>query len=116
MSIFSELLARDLRFRGSLGREKRGYSEFGEYVDFIQRAFPDFNDHIEEVVNEDDHSFAPLTYTGTQRAEVFGIAPTGRRVDSTGAARLAFRGDRIASVWGLSDIHGLLQKLEDRDA
>ena len=111
-SLFPELLAEDLHFRGSLGQEKRGYAEFGEYVDFIQRAFPDFHNHIEDIVSEGDRSFARLRYTGTHRGEVFGIAPTGRRVEYSGAALFSFRGNRIASVWVLGDIYGLLRQLD----
>ena len=112
-SLFPELLTEDLEFRGSLGQAKRGYEEFGEYVDFIQQAFPDFHNHIEEIVSEGDRSFAKLTYTGTHRGEVFGIAPTGSRIEYSGAALFIFQGERISSVWVLGDIHGLLQQLSD---
>ena len=80
-------------------------------MDFIQRAFPDFHNHIEDIISEGDRSFARLTYTGTHQGEVFGIAATGKRIEYSGAALFSFRGDRIASVWVLGDIHGLLQQL-----
>jgi predicted ester cyclase len=63
-SIISEILTEDLRFRGSLGQSKNGYSEFGEYVDFVQRAFPDFSNEIEEIISEGDKAFAKLLYRG----------------------------------------------------
>jgi predicted ester cyclase len=53
-TIFPDILAEDLRFRGSLGQTKRGLAEFGDYVDFIQRAFPDFSNEIEEIISEGD--------------------------------------------------------------
>jgi predicted ester cyclase len=53
-------------------------SSFAEYVDFVQRAFPEFTNEIEEVISEGDKAFARLTFRGTHRGEVFGIAPTGR--------------------------------------
>jgi steroid delta-isomerase-like uncharacterized protein len=111
-TIFPDILTEDLRFRGSLGQSKSGYAEFGEYVDFIQRAFPDFSIEIEEVISEGDKAFAKLAYTGTHRGELFGIAPTGRPIQYAGAAVFKFRGDRIAEVWVLGDIHGLLSQLE----
>ena len=111
-SIFPELLTKDLQFRGSLGQEKRGYAEFGDYVDFIQRAFPDFHNHVEDIVSEGDRSFARLSYTGTHQGEVFGIAATGKRIEYAGAALFSFRGDRIASAWVLGDIYGLIQQLD----
>jgi len=76
-TIFPDILTEDIRFRGSLGQHKNGYAEFGEYVDFIQRAFPDFSNEIEEIISEDDKAFAKLIYRGTHRGAVFGIEPTG---------------------------------------
>jgi len=110
-SLFPELLTEDIRFRGSLGQHKVDYEPLGEYVDFIQRAFPDFTNQVEETISEGDRSFARLTYRGTHRGEIFGIAPTGRRIEYAGAALFRFRGGRIAEVWVLGDVHGLLQKL-----
>jgi steroid delta-isomerase-like uncharacterized protein len=110
-SVFPALLTTDIRFRGSLGHHKVGYEQLGEYVDFIQRAFPDFTNHIEEIVSEEERSFARLTYRGTHRGEIFGIAPTGRKIEYAGAALFRFREGRIAEVWVLGDVHGLLQQL-----
>jgi predicted ester cyclase len=114
-SIVSEILTEDLRFRGSLGQSKNGHSEFGEYVDFVQRAFPDFSNEIEEIISEGDKAFAKLLYRGTHRGEIFGITPTGRPVRYAGAAVFKFRGDRIAEVWVLGDIYGLISQLQAID-
>ncbi len=105
------LLTEDVRFRGSLGQAKVGHDQFGEYVDFVRAAFPDFTNTLEEVVSEGDRSFARLTYRGTHRGDLFGIAPTGRRVEYAGAALFRFRDGRIAEVWVLGDLHGLLRQL-----
>ena len=111
-TIVPDILTEDLRFRGSLGQSKSGHAAFGEYVDFIQRAFPDFSNEIEEIISEGDKAFAKLTFRGTHRGEVFGIAPTGRLIQYAGAAVFKFRGDRIAEVWVLGDIYGLISQLE----
>lgn len=105
------LLTEDIVFRGSLGHRVRGQEEFGRYVDLVQAAFPDFVNHIEDIVTEGDRSFARLTYSGTHRGELFGIAPTGRRVEYAGAALFRFRDHRIAELWVLGDVHGLLRQL-----
>ncbi len=110
-SLLPELLTEDIRFRGSLGQQTVGYEQFGEYVDRIRRSFPDFTNHVDEIVSEGDRSFARLTYRGTHRGEIFGIAPTGRRIEYAGAALFRFRENRIAEVWVLGDVHGLLQQL-----
>jgi steroid delta-isomerase-like uncharacterized protein len=110
-SLLPELLTEDIRFRGSLGQQTVGRAQFGDYVDLIRKAFPDFTNQVEEIVSEEDRSFARLTYRGTHRGEVFGIAATGRKVEYVGAALFRFRGGRIAEVWVLGDIYGLLQQL-----
>ena len=90
-TIFAEILTDDLRFRGSLGQEKSCLAEFGEYIDFIRRTFPDFSNEIEEIISEGDKAFARLTYRGTHYGELFGIAPTGRKIRYSGAAVFTFR-------------------------
>jgi len=105
------LLTEDVRFRGSLGQNKNGHAGFAEYIDFVRRAFPDFSNEIEEMISEGDKAFARLTYRGTHRAEIFGIAPTGKRIQYAGAAVFSFRDDKISEVWVLGDIHGLLAQL-----
>src|SRR5690348_4949840 len=100
------LLTPDGRFRGSLSQNKHGHAQFAEYIDFVQRAFPDFSNEIEEVISEGDKVFARLTYRGTHRGEIFRITPTGRRIQYAGAAVFSFRGDKIAEVWVLGDIYG----------
>ena len=110
-SLIPELLTSNVEFRGSLGQTKRGHTEFSEYVDFILTAFPDFHNEVEDVVTEGNRSFARLLYSGTHQAELFGVAPTGRRVQYAGAALFQFQGNQIASVWVLGDIYGLLEQL-----
>ncbi len=109
-----ELLTEDVYFRGSLGQVKAGREAFGDYVDFIRAAFPDFSNHVEETIEEGDRCFARLTYRGTHEGEVFGIAPTGRAIEYSGAAVFRFRDGRIASVWVLGDVYGLIQQLEGK--
>ena len=89
-----------------------GRNEFGEYVDFIQRTFPDFSGVVEEIISEGDKAFARLTWQGTHCGELFGIAPTRRRIQYAGTAVFKFRGDRIADVWVLGDIYGLINQLK----
>ena len=115
-TLFPALLTEDIQFRGSLGQFKNGYAEFGEYVDFIQRIFPDFSNEIEEVISEGDKAFAKLIYRGTHRGEVFGFAPTGRSIEYAGAAILKFRDDLISEVWVLGDIYGLIAQIRTNTA
>lgn len=110
-SLFPELLHRDIRFRGSLGHEKQGYEGLGQYVDLIQAAFPDFHNRIIETISEGAKVFARLLYSGTHKSEILGIPPTGKRFAYPGAAVFTISSNRIADVWVLGDVHGLLAQL-----
>ena len=108
-----EILTPEIAFRGSLGQVKQGYVGIAEYMDFIRAAFPDFTNNIQEIISEGDKAFARLSYTGTHEGEIFGIAPTGKRIAYSGAAVFSFAGEKmIREVWVLGDIYGLLLQLK----
>lgn len=110
--VFPQILDPEISFRGSLGQTKKGYRELGEYVDFVRRAFPDFHNEIVETITEGNKTFARLRYTGTHRGELFGIAPAGKRIEYAGAAVFTIKSGKIADVWVLGDIYGLLDQLK----
>ena len=109
----AEICAPDVTFRGSLGTTVRGHAGVAAYMDQIRAAFPDFTNTVEEIISEDDKAFARLTYVGTQKGAVLGVAPTGKRVTYAGAAVFTFQGDRISDVWVLGDLHALLTQLKE---
>src|SRR5205823_7654986 len=47
-----ELISPDIVFRGSIGTAVNGIEEFKQYVSKIRAAFPDFHNHIEELIGE----------------------------------------------------------------
>ncbi len=110
-SLFPEILHEDLTFRGSLGHVNRGLNEFGESVNFVRAAFPDFHNQIVDTITEENKTFARLTYTGTHRGELFGIRPTDKRVQYAGAAVFTMTEAKIADVWVLGDIYTLVEQL-----
>jgi steroid delta-isomerase-like uncharacterized protein len=111
-SVFPEILDPQLSFRGSLGQYKKGYQEFGEYVDFIRSAFPDFHNEIVETISEGNRTFTRLRYTGTHEGELFGIPATGKKIEYAGAAVFTISNGKIAQVWVLGDVYGLLRQLQ----
>ena len=106
------ILTGDIDFRGSIGLQVNGHDGFIGYMRTIRDAFPDFHNHIEEIIATDDRAVARLTYSGTHRGELLGRAPTGRRIEYAGVAMFTVDGGRIAKVWVLGDLWGLLQQLE----
>ncbi len=106
------LTTTDIIFRGSLGQDKIGHQGLIEYIRFVKIAFEDFRNSIEEIISENNKSFVRLQYTGTHTGEIFGIAPTYKKVSYSGAALFTFKEDKIANVWVLGDLHNLLNQLK----
>jgi steroid delta-isomerase-like uncharacterized protein len=112
-NLADELIAESIVFRGSLGTSIQGREGFKEYMRAVRAAFPDFRNHIEDLIAENDRVVARLTYTGTHQGAVLGIAPTGRQVSYAGVALFRVADNRIAEGWVLGDVHGLVQRLTD---
>jgi [ribosomal protein S18]-alanine N-acetyltransferase len=110
-TLADELLAPEIRFRGSLAIEVQGIDAFKDYMRYVQNAFPDFSNTIEEVVCQGKKIAARLTYRGTQRGELFGIPATGKRVAYSGAAIFQITRGKIAEGWVLGDTAELIRQL-----
>jgi len=108
-----ELIAKSITFRGSLGVSVAGREGFKEYMRTVQRAFPDFRNHVEELIGEGDRVVARLTYTGTHEGVLFGIAPTGTKVRYGGVAFFRISGHCIAEGWVLGDRQGMIEQLTE---
>jgi steroid delta-isomerase-like uncharacterized protein len=111
LELAEELLTPDVLFRGSLSVEVRGLEGFRGYVRLVQAAFPDFHNAVEELIAEGDSVVARLTYRGTHRGPLFGLAPTGTVVSYPGMAWFRFAGGRIAAGWVVGDTWRLVQAL-----
>jgi steroid delta-isomerase-like uncharacterized protein len=106
-----ELLAPDIKFRGTLGPELHGRDEFRAYMRKVQAAFPDFHNSILEITAEHDRVVARTFYRGSHRGEIFGIAPTGKSIGYSGAAFFRIADGRVTEGWVLGDLLALLRDL-----
>ncbi len=106
-----ELISPDIVFRGSIGTAVNGIEEFKQYVSRIRAAFPDFHNHIEELIGEGDKVVARLTYTGTHRGELFGFSGTGKKITYQGIAIFEFREGKIVSGYVLGDMESLKRQI-----
>ena len=106
------ILTADIDFRGSIGLHVNGHEGFLRYMQTIRDAFPDFHNHIEDIIATDDRAVARLTYSGTHRGELLGRAPTGRRIEYAGVAMFTMEAGRISKGWVLGDLWGLIQQLD----
>ena len=106
-----ELISPSIEFRGSIGTVVNGIAEFRQYVNRIRDAFPDFHNHIEELIAEGDKVAARLTYTGTHRGELFGYPATRRKITYQGLAIFEFKQGKIVRGYVLGDIETLKRQL-----
>lgn len=106
-----ELISPHIVFRGSIGTAVNGIEEFKQYLNKIRAAFPDFHNHIEELIGEAETVVARLTYTGTHRGELFGLSGTGRKVSYQGIAIFQFREGKIVSGYVLGDTESLKRQI-----
>jgi steroid delta-isomerase-like uncharacterized protein len=106
-----ELISPDIVFRGSIGTTVNGTEEFKQYVNKIHAAFPDFHNHIEELIGEGEKVVARLTYTGTHRGELFGFPGTGKKINYQGVGIFQFREGKIVSGFALGDTESLKRQI-----
>src|SRR5258708_6642027 len=90
LTAVSELLAPDVRFRGSLGSEMRGHEPFKDYVRSIRIALADYRCEILACVAEGDQAFSQMRFSGRHVGPFRGHAPTGKPVHWLGAALFRF--------------------------
>lgn len=112
--IEKEVLAPDYkRLRGGMlnlannGRDQ-GFPSTGAY---LRAAFPDRVDVIEEVIAEGDRVAMLFRITGTHSGNLYGIPPTGKKVNVLEAAILRIAGGRVTEGWFMADEAGLLKQL-----
>jgi steroid delta-isomerase-like uncharacterized protein len=111
LAVADEIIAEDLTFRGSLAVRVRSRAGFKQYVAMVRGAFPDFHNTIEDLVAEGDRVAVRLSYRGTHRGDLFGMAPTGKKISYAGAALFRIVGGKIVDGWVLGDTLRLLRQL-----
>jgi steroid delta-isomerase-like uncharacterized protein len=106
-----ELISPEIVFRGSIGTAVQGIAEFRQYVNRIRLAFPDFHNHIEELICEGDKVAARLTYAGTHQGELFGFPGSGAKIMYQGLAVFEFEKSKIVRGFVLGDTETLKRQL-----
>ena len=64
-ALAEELLDASIVFRGSLRTEVRGRASFVEYMRTVRSAFPDFHNHVEELIADGESVAARLSIRST---------------------------------------------------
>lgn len=111
LAVADEIVAEDIRFRGSLGTTVRGRDQFKAYVESVRAAFPDWRNEVDELFGAGEKVVARLTWTGTHRGELLGVPATGREVRYVGVAIFTVVGGVIEEAWVVGDTQELWRSL-----
>lgn len=109
--VIPELLSEDFAFRGSLGHVEHGHAGFCNYLDQVHQALGEYCCKVVDVVAEDNRAYARILYTGIHRGELFGFAPTHAKIKWDGVAIFTFTDGKIAELWALWDVNGVMKQL-----
>jgi steroid delta-isomerase-like uncharacterized protein len=90
-----------------------GRDEFKAVLRRLQRAFPDLEYRVDDVIVAGDRIALRWQASGTHRDEYLGVAATGRAVSYSGVTIYELRGDRVARIWVAADLLSLLRRLSE---
>lgn len=110
-ALADQLISPAVKFHGSVGVAVTGLDQFLAYMNLIRSAFPDFHNTIEETVAENDRVAARLSYQGTHRGVIFGVAPTGKIIRYDGLALFQLASGKIVQGHVLGNVIDLLSQL-----
>ena len=98
--LFEELFADD--FLDHTPQPGRTPNKAGarELYKVLRRAFPDFRAEIHWQLADGNRVTTYKTYHGTHKGDLFGIAPTGRKVEFETVDVMRVRDGKIAEHWG----------------
>jgi steroid delta-isomerase-like uncharacterized protein len=105
-----ELMANDAEIHMPTG-ELLDPDELKIFVGTWREAFPDWHSTFEELVAEGDRVAERWTGRGTHLGEMWGIPPTGKRVEGPGSVFYRIAGGKIVEFRGQFDMMGLMQQL-----
>lgn len=109
--VLDELMVSDCVDHYALPGQKPGREGYREAQISVTNAFPDIKFTIEDMIAEGDKVVVRLTFSGTQRGEFFGFAPTNKRVTVPEISIWRVVSGKLVEEWGFSDRLGVLQQL-----
>jgi predicted ester cyclase len=112
VEVLDELLAPDyVNHTPSVGNPPPGPNGLKPIVVAMRRAFPDLHFTIEDVIVAPNAIAVRTTMTGTHEGDLFGIAPTHRRVNVMQIQIERVRRGRIVEHWRVTGELTLMRQL-----
>ena len=88
----------------------------GVGTETITTALPDRRDRIDDVLAEGDTVWMRFRVAGTHGGKLYGLAPTGKRIEVPEVGIMRFAGGKWSEAWYFADELGLLLQLGAVDA
>jgi len=105
-----ELVSPDFVEHGSPPIE--GREGFRAFVRGLLEALPDFHFAVDDWLVDGDRVAARCSATGTHQGELFGFAPTGKRVSWTAIHIWRVVDGQLAERWSEADLLGIVEQLK----
>lgn len=88
------------------------YKESEKLAESFNSAFPDTKVIIENQIAEGDYVLSRLIYEGTHKGEFKGLAPTYKKVKTSGMSLQHIVNGKIVEEWDQMDSLGMLQQID----
>jgi len=111
LDLASELHTPDMIFHDADSPPLQGSEAYNQFVTMYRTAIPDLHFTVEDMFAVGDKVVGRWTCVGTQRGELMGIPPTGKRVTTTGIDIFRIADGKIAEEWVNWSILSMLQQL-----
>ena len=108
MSIVDDVFAPDIVAPGFTPPDIEGIRHWHTST---RTAFPDFQRTVEDLIAEGDQVVVRLTVGGTHQAKAFGLAPTGKHVETEGVDIVRIADGKIVNFWSVRDMLSVYQQL-----
>lgn len=110
VELLEEVLADDFIAHG-VGPSPSGTDGMRGLIATWRTAFPDWRDHIDEIVAEGDLVVLKITARGTHDGPLLGIEPTGESVQWGMIEMVRLADGKITEQWGYSDFADVIRHL-----
>ena len=110
LSVVDELVAPNYVWHGP-SQEINGQEGIKQLITAIRSGLPDIQMSIERQLAAGDEVATRWRIQGTHKGNLFGVAPSGKRVNITGLAISRFAQGKIVEEWEEYDQFGLFQQI-----
>lgn len=111
LAVGDEKLAANVIFHTTSGDALEGIESWKQYATMFVTAFPDLEFTVEDTIAGEDKVVLRWLGIGTHKGNLRNIPPSNKEVTFPGIAVYRLEGGKIAEMWGMIDMLGLMQQI-----